>query len=72
MKFDWGEEAIVRIKDEVGNIAERRCAVVGFTSVENQEQAKHFQRPVGTVLYTVEFGDGTDALVPEADLRPVH
>jgi hypothetical protein len=61
----------VRIKDDSGNIVEKRCAVVGISPVENDEQARHFQRPIGTVLYTVEFGDGTDELVPEADLRPV-
>jgi hypothetical protein len=71
MKFDYGEEAVARIKDDAGSVIEKRCAVVGITPVENEEQAKHFQRPIGTVLYTVEFGDGTDELVPEADLRPV-
>jgi hypothetical protein len=72
MKFDYGDEAVARIKDDAGNFDEKRCAVVGITPVENEDQAKHFQRPIGTVLYTVEFGDGTDALVSEADLRPVY
>jgi hypothetical protein len=71
MKFDYGDEVVVRTEDDAGRVAEKRCAVVGITPVESEEQAKHFKRPVGSVLYTVEFGDGTDALVPEADLRPV-
>jgi hypothetical protein len=71
MKFDYGDEAVVRTKDDAGSVAEKSGAVVGITPVESEEQAKHFKRPIGTVLYTVEFGDGTDALVSEADMRPV-
>jgi hypothetical protein len=71
MKFDYGDEVVLRTKDDAGSLAEKRCAVVGITPVESEEQAKYFDRPIGTVLYTVEFGDGTDALVPEADLRAV-
>jgi hypothetical protein len=37
--------------------------------VEREEQERVFEYPLGTVLYTVEFGDGTDTLVPESDLR---
>ena len=71
MNFDYGDEVVLRTKDDAGSVAEKRCAVVGITPVESEEQAKYFKRPIGTVLYTVEFGDGTDALVPEGDLRPV-
>jgi hypothetical protein len=68
MRFDYGDEVIIRTKDGSGNVSEKRCAVVGITHVENEEQAAHFKYPIGTVLYTVEFGDGTDALAPEDDL----
>jgi hypothetical protein len=71
MKFDYGDEVVLETKDDTGSIGEKKCAIVGVTPVETEEQAKHFKRPVGTVLYTVEFGDGSDALVAEADLRPV-
>jgi hypothetical protein len=71
MKFDYGDEVLLKTKDDARSVAEKRGAIVGVTPVETQEQAEHFERPVGTVLYTVEFGDGTDALVPEADLRPI-
>jgi len=43
--------------------------VVGITPVEREEQEKAFKYPIGTILYTVEFGDGTDTLVSESDLR---
>lgn len=69
MKFDYGDEVVVRTKDDAGNVAEKRCAIVSITPIEGEEQARHFKYPVGTVLYTVEFGDGTDSLVSEEDLR---
>jgi hypothetical protein len=71
MKSDYGDEAVARARDGTGSVAEKRCAIVGITPVASDEQAEQFKCPVGTILYTVEFGDGTDALVPEADLRPV-
>jgi hypothetical protein len=44
------------------------CAVVGITPIETLEQVELFGYPMGTVMYTVEFGDGTDKLVMESDL----
>ena len=70
MRFDYGDEVVVRAKDDAASVPERRGCVVSITPVENEEQARHFNRPIGTVLYTVEFGDGTDAFVPDSDLRP--
>jgi hypothetical protein len=46
------------------------CEVVGITQVENAQQAEAFGFPVGTIFYTVEFGDGSDALVPEVAVEP--
>jgi hypothetical protein len=71
MKFDCGDEVKLRTKDDAGTVAEKPCAVVSITPVESEEQTRHFKRPVGTILYTVEFSDGTDALVTEADLQPL-
>ena len=70
MRFDYGDEVMVRTKDDAGAVPEKRAWVVSITPVESEEQASHFNRPIGTVLYTVEFGDGTDVLVSEEDLRP--
>ena len=70
MKFDYGDEVVAVTRDDVGNVAERRCIIVGITPIESEEQSRHFKRPIGTVLYTVEFGDGTDALTYEGDLQP--
>jgi len=70
MKFDYGDYVVARTKDSVGNVAESKCWVVGITPVENEQDARNFNYPIGTVLYTVEFPDGTDALMPEEDLRP--
>lgn len=58
MKFDYGDS--VRLSATL-----RPCEVVGITPVENVEQATHFNVSIGTILYTVEFADGSDDLVPE-------
>jgi hypothetical protein len=69
MKFDYGDEVVLATKDDSGNPVEKVCYVVAITPIENEEQAKVFKYPLGVVLYTVEFRNGTDALVPECDLR---
>jgi len=68
MKFDNGDEAVLSIKDDTRNVRERLCCIVSITPTESDEQARHFGQRVGDVLYTVEFGDGTDKLVSETDL----
>jgi hypothetical protein len=70
MKFDYGDEVMLRTKNDGGHVVERECFVVSITPVDNEEQERHFKYHRGTVLYTVEFLDGTDALVAESDLRP--
>jgi hypothetical protein len=62
MKYDFGDS--VQLADNL-----KPCAVVGVTHVESVQQAEALNVPLGTVLYTVEFGDGSDALVPEAALQ---
>jgi hypothetical protein len=44
------------------------CAVVAITTVDSLKQAEVFGYPRGTVVYTVEFGDGTDKTVSEDEL----
>ena len=44
------------------------CAVVGVTPVDNEALASAVNYPLGTILYSVEFADGSDALVPEEHL----
>lgn len=71
MKFDYGDEALLRDHAAAGELIRRPCSVVGITKVETEEQAEVFGFPRGTTLYTVEFGDGSDRLVPEDALEPV-
>jgi hypothetical protein len=71
MNFDYGDRAIAKTKDDTGRVTEQKCVIVGITPIDSEEQAKHFNCPVRTLVYTVEFGDGTDALVLEADLQPM-
>jgi hypothetical protein len=64
MKFDYGDQVVVNFADGVG--PQKSGSVVGITPVETGEQAVLFRQPTGTVLYTVEFGDGSDTLIPES------
>ena len=71
MKFDYGDEVILGVKGAGGDVVEKRCFIVGITPIDDDEQERVFKYPRGSILYTVEFLDGTDSLVPEGDLRPV-
>jgi hypothetical protein len=70
MKFDYGDSVILRQTDDSGTTVERPCEIVGITPIETEAHERNFKKPRGTVLYTVEFGDGSDQLVVESDLRP--
>jgi hypothetical protein len=61
MRFDYGDLVAVDQPQRAGSI-------VGITPVATEEQAALLGHPKGTVLYTVEFGDGSDALIPESRL----
>lgn len=69
LKFDYGHEAVLKETDSSGNLTKRACCVVGITLVETQEQVQDFGYPLGEYLYTVEFSDGTDKLVPQSGLK---
>ena len=68
-KYDYGDEVTYKHLDENGRLVSDPCVVVGITTVETDPQSRHFGYPVGTVLYTVEFGDGADTLVAEGKLE---
>ena len=70
MKFDYGDDVILRSHDASGNLITKPCTVVSITTVDNEEQSRALKALVGSVLYTVEFGDGSDAFVPENQLEP--
>ena len=65
MKFDYSDEVTVATRAQSGETKKRRGAIVGITSVETAEPARDFGFPVGSTLYAVEFGDGSDELVPK-------
>jgi len=69
MKFDYGDEVIFKETGPNGTYIDRVCIVVGITPVETENQVPVFGYPLGTVLYTVEFGDGSDRFVPEDALE---
>lgn len=44
-------------------------SICGLRTIESEEQAVSSSFVVGTVVYTVEFGDGESAQVPEYALE---
>lgn len=71
MKFVCGDSVQLAITGEDGEALLKSCEAVGITSVESVQQAVAFRVPLGTVLYTVEFGDGSEAFMPESALSPL-
>ena len=69
MKYDYGEEVLLETTNETGESVSTPCVVVAITEVDNEELSRAVNFPIGTILYTVEFEDGSDALVPESSLR---
>ena len=68
-KFDYGDSVLLEQPGDTGRSVSEPCAVVGISLVDNEYLAHHVSHPIGTGLYTVEFGDGSDALVPESALK---
>ena len=70
MKFDYGDEVVVTRTDKDGPASMHlKGSVVAITNVSSESESDVFGYPVGTVLYTVEFADGSDDLLPEESLR---
>lgn len=65
MKFHHGDEVLLAHAGKTGKDVMEPCPIVGITPVDNEALASTVNYPLGTILYTVEFGDGSDALVPE-------
>ena len=70
MKWTYGDSVQTVVSDGGASPVVRSGAVVGITVVEDARQSELFAYPPGAVLYTVEFSDGSDALIPEAALLP--
>lgn len=71
MKFTWGD--LVRVSEDAestmrpGDLAD----VVAITEINSEVLAKSYGAPLGETVYTVEFGDGSSAEVPERWLDKV-
>jgi hypothetical protein len=68
-EIELGDEVVLVHAGKTGRPALEQCAVVGITPVDSQVLASAVNYPLWTILYTVEFADGSDALVPGKDLR---
>lgn len=63
-RFTWGDLVSVRSSAPARFRPGATASVVSIAKVTSQ-LAVELQAPVGVVLCTIEFGDGSDALVPE-------
>ena len=68
MGFDFGADVFLADAGKAGRPTMEPCSVVGVTPVDSEALASAVNYPLGTILYTVEFGDGSDTLVPEEHL----
>jgi len=66
-KYTWGDS--VRVVSPHNELFPSDSGeVVGLWEVETEENAAFWGYPVGTVIYTVEFSDGSSAEVPDMHL----
>jgi hypothetical protein len=70
MNFDYNDE--VQIENTTSNFNGKTGAVVGFTEVTLMNVDAFPGQALGTILCTVEFGDGSDALVPQTFLQRIE
>jgi hypothetical protein len=67
MKYNYRQTLQVRATGSDGTSIAKHCTV-GIRTLDNERQSRHLNYPLGTVLYTVGFGNRSDALVPEESL----
>ena len=72
MTFDYGDEVIVKTVTSDAAPISRVGSVVAMTTIENVDLAEKYTKSVGTVLYTVELGDGSEGLFSADQLELLH
>lgn len=71
MKYDYGEAIRISAKAPECYSPCAKGSLCGVRHVETESQAKAANVSVGTVLWLVEFGDGSSVEVPEDYLTPL-
>lgn len=73
-QFTWGDS--VRVTEAEGTPIEWRPgsagSICGVRVIETEREALSSSFAIGTVVYTVEFEDGTSASIPELALQLLH
>ena len=68
-RFTWGETVKISIdapkEYKPGELAE----VCSMWEIKTEENSKALGEPVGTIIYSIEFGDGTLMEAPERYLE---
>jgi hypothetical protein len=60
MKYNYGDAVLFKELDKKGKVVSKVYAsVIWITQVDTKTDSKHFNVPVGSTLYNIEFNDGT-------------
>jgi hypothetical protein len=65
-EFTWGDSVCVKKEAPSWMRPGEAADVVGILDIETEAQAREFAVPLGSKMYTIEFGDGSDVEIPEA------
>ena len=69
MQFDYGDSAIVKSTAPKRFKPGEIVAICGITIIDNDYLSNKYNCDLGTITYTIEFGDGSDILIPEEYLE---
>ena len=64
-KFTWGDTVQITNAHYIREPGKVIGEVCGFLVLSDSKLAEQFKQPIGTVIYTVEFGDGSSEEFPE-------
>jgi hypothetical protein len=68
-RYTWGDTVRIKFTAPAHFRPSDLGEVCGMWMVETEENAAARNEPIGTITYTVEFGDGTSLQIPEQYLE---
>ena len=69
-RYDYGQTVRVSAHAPGAFRPGQLVAVVGMHRIERDDHALQMGHPVGTVLYTIEYDDGSSVQIPEEYIEP--
>lgn len=64
-KFDWGEAVEVVSSAPQKYLDIQKGSICGIREIDNENAAKDFEEPIGTILYLIEGSNGEAIEIPE-------